>query len=58
MTGGDLEYMDDYVPKNILLTGGAGFIGSHVAILLITKYPAYKVRRFTAGEDVMGHLTY
>lgn len=33
----------DYVPKNILLTGGAGFIGSHVAILLCQKYPQYKI---------------
>jgi UDP-glucose 4,6-dehydratase len=33
----------DYIPKNILLTGGAGFIASHVAILLATKYPQYNV---------------
>lgn len=33
----------DYVPKNIFLTGGAGFIGSHVAILLCKKYPQYNV---------------
>jgi FlaA1/EpsC-like NDP-sugar epimerase len=32
-----------YEPKNILLTGGAGFIGSHVALRLIKQYPAYKV---------------
>jgi len=33
----------DYIPENILLTGGAGFIGSHAAILLAKKYPQYKV---------------
>jgi len=32
-----------YTPKNILLTGGAGFIASHVAILLCEKYPEYNV---------------
>jgi len=34
---------EDYKPKNILLTGGAGFIASHVAILLCKKYPEYNV---------------
>uniref|UniRef100_A0A7S4S3L1 NAD(P)-binding domain-containing protein n=1 Tax=Ditylum brightwellii TaxID=49249 RepID=A0A7S4S3L1_9STRA len=34
---------EDYVPKNILLTGGAGFIGSHAAINLCKKYPDYKI---------------
>ena len=29
----------DYAPKNILITGGAGFIASHVVILLTKKYP-------------------
>jgi hypothetical protein len=33
----------DYVPKNILVTGGAGFIASHIVILLVKKYPSYKV---------------
>ena len=28
---------------NILITGGAGFIASHVAILFASKYPQYKV---------------
>lgn len=32
-----------YTPKNILITGGAGFIASHVVILLVEKYPSYKI---------------
>jgi dTDP-D-glucose 4,6-dehydratase len=34
---------DVYTPKNILITGGAGFIASHVAIRLLNRYPKYKV---------------
>lgn len=37
------EYV--YVPKSILITGGAGFIGSHVIKRLIKEHPEYKVRR-------------
>lgn len=32
-----------YTPKNILVTGGAGFIASHVVLLLVKKYPQYKI---------------
>lgn len=28
---------------NILITGGAGFIGSHVVRLIVNKYPQYKI---------------
>ena len=44
LTTGEIVLEDDYVPRSILLTGGCGFIGSHVAILLATKYPDYKAR--------------
>lgn len=29
--------------KNIMITGGAGFIGSHVVRLFVNKYPDYKI---------------
>ncbi|KAH7686317.1 UDP-glucose 4,6-dehydratase protein [Dioscorea alata] len=35
--------MTTYKPKNILITGAAGFIASHVANRLIRSYPEYKV---------------
>lgn len=33
----------NYVPKNLLITGGAGFIGSHFIIYLLNKYQGVKV---------------
>lgn len=33
-----------YEPASILITGGAGFIASHVAARLMKKYPKYQVR--------------
>ena len=37
--------------KNILITGGAGFIGSHVVRLFVRKYPQYKTEIKTHMED-------
>ncbi|KAG6471203.1 trifunctional UDP-glucose 4,6-dehydratase/UDP-4-keto-6-deoxy-D-glucose 3,5-epimerase/UDP-4-keto-L-rhamnose-reductase RHM1-like [Zingiber officinale] len=35
--------MTEYKPKNILITGAAGFIASHVANRLVRNYPDYKI---------------
>jgi dTDP-glucose 4,6-dehydratase len=35
--------MPDPFIKTIIITGGAGFIGSHVVRLFVTKYPEYKI---------------
>lgn len=35
--------MTTYKPKNILITGAAGFIASHVANRLVQNYPEYKI---------------
>ena len=29
--------------KDILITGGAGFIGSHLVRLMVNKYPEYRI---------------
>ena len=44
--GADLLSSAEYVPKNIMVTGGAGFIASHVCILLARKYPQFKIINF------------
>ncbi len=35
--------MQSKSPKTILITGGAGFIGSHVVRLFVSKYPQYRI---------------
>ncbi len=35
--------MRKIIEKNILVTGGAGFIGSHLIIMLVKKYPEYRI---------------
>lgn len=37
---------EEYQPKNLLLTGGAGFIGSHVLRHLVKTYPSVKIINF------------
>ncbi len=43
LSEGPVEPVGEYEARSILLTGGAGFIASHVVIRLIHRYPASKV---------------
>lgn len=35
--------MRNFTPKTMLITGGAGFIGSHFVLLMLAKYPQLKI---------------
>ena len=45
--------------RNIVITGGAGFIGSHVVRLFVNKYPEYRIINLDKSELQVredGHL--
>lgn len=47
LSEGQPEQQGEYEAKSILLTGGAGFIASHVAIRIVQRYPEARVSSFT-----------
>lgn len=45
-----------YKPTCILVTGGAGFIASHIVIQLVKQYPQYKVCERTTSRGSHAHM--
>jgi dTDP-glucose 4,6-dehydratase len=43
-----MEIYKTHIMKNILITGGAGFIGSHVVRRFVNKYPDYQIYNLDA----------
>jgi dTDP-glucose 4,6-dehydratase len=48
--GGNFQFVKQFykMKKKILITGGAGFIGSHVTRLFVVKYPNYDIYNLDA----------
>ncbi|WP_218417445.1 NAD-dependent epimerase/dehydratase family protein [Segatella copri] len=44
--------------KNIMITGGAGFIGSHVVRLFVNKYPEYHPVSAPGNHEDLNLITY
>lgn len=58
LSGGVEEQSGNYTPKSILLTGGAGFIASHVVIRLCSRYPETKVSSVVSGFSGWAFLVF
>ena len=44
---------DQYQPRSILITGGAGYIASHVVTQLLAQHPGYKVSDFVVTASTV-----
>ena len=59
LSEGQVEPEGEYDARSILLTGGAGFIASHVVIRLVQRYPDAKVSwgaALTVSQRIQGFL--
>lgn len=53
LSNGLEEQTGEYNPQSILVTGGAGFIASHVVIRLCSRYPNTKVSNRLQGLTLL-----